>query len=138
MRKETTMKNKTIILGLAIVLIMAGTHDSFARQGRNGTNFKNRPSVEKVFEKADANKDQKLSLKEFKKHAKARKAQREKRRSEMKNGQKSFNKKKLKPAQKFKKIDTNKDGFITQDELKAHRKMRKEKRSERRKSRNAQ
>ncbi|MHA1540639.1 MAG: hypothetical protein ACTSXL_05500 [Alphaproteobacteria bacterium] len=121
-----------VILGLSATATQAffwSSNDS----DKNGHN-KNRPSVEKVFEKWDENKDDKLSQEEFKAHHEKRVERRMNRKNKGNKGKKN-QMMKLTSAELFAKMDVNSDSFISQEEMKAHREMRREKRMERRKNR---
>ncbi len=122
-----------VILGMSATASQAffwGSDDG----DKNGRN-KNRPSVEKVFEKWDANKDDKLSQEEFKAHREKRAERRMKRKNKNNKGKNKMMK--LTPEEVFSKMDTNSDNFVSQEEMKDHREMRKEKREERRERRRA-
>lgn len=123
---------KKVLLTAIIIGMSASASQAFfwsSDDNKDRPHWKDRPSVEKVFEKADADKDGKLSKEEFLAH----KEMRMKKRMEKGKGKfgKGFDGKKFNPEKKFAKMDANSDGFITQEEMKVHREMRKEKRMER-------
>ena len=123
-RMENIMK-KQILLGALIVSTIGLTACSSNREMRDDRRMRNVPSVQKVFEIDDLNKDGKLSEAEFMKHKEKRSKRRNKR------GRMT----KITPKEMFQMMDSDKNGFVTQEEMKAHREARKEQRMERRKNR---
>jgi hypothetical protein len=90
---------------LSIVGLM--TFPSFAKdKGKKGERRRNKGDYVAMFNKRDINKDSKLDQKEF--IGKAKKEKRIERRTS-----------------RFVKIDTNKDSFVTLEEVKAKREKRK-------------
>lgn len=90
---------------LALALLAASPALAVAA-GDDGVDKPRRPRADQIFDKADTDKDGKLSKAELDAFEKARDEARKARRE-------------AKQAERFTRTDTDKDGFLSRDELKA-------------------
>lgn len=124
----------TILVGFTASASQAFFWNSDDDDNKKGHD-KDRLSIEEVFEKGDTDKDGKLSKEEFTAHHDAMKEKYMNKKGKGKGKGMKGKKEKRSADEIFTEMDADADGFVSQEEMKAHHEMRKEKREERRKER---